>query len=157
MNIKDFDNHTIAFFADKGETEIYTDIETFSFKHKIIGSEQQKLFESYQNMMKKFQNKNLLLIKEEFEARKQNDNEALTQIFEKSNKLLKQQYAFSINFALMNKDSEVAPYITVHEIPDTSIKFLDSIYSNLSDRIKTSSYGLLLEEHIKSVKNKPTL
>ena len=58
-----------------------------------------------------------------------------------SNRNLQRGYAFAINFALNNKNSFVAPYIALKEIPDANVKYLDSIYSVLSPEVANSKYG----------------
>ena len=153
MDKNDFREHLFPFFAAKGITKVNSDIETFSFESEITGSEQQKLYETYQAMLKRFQNESLTLIKDEFDARKDNDTSALNTILNRNDKLLKQRYAYSINFAILNNNSEISPYITINDIPDTSIKFLDSIYGNLTDRIKSSYYGEQLKELVETRKN----
>jgi hypothetical protein len=58
-----------------------------------------------------------------------------------SNRNLQRGYAFAINFALNNKNSFVAPFIALKEIPDANVKYLDSIYSVLSPEVSNSKYG----------------
>ena len=58
-----------------------------------------------------------------------------------SNKNTQRGYAFAINFALNHKDSYVAPYIALKEIPDANKRYLDSIYSELTPEVTSSKYG----------------
>ena len=147
---KDGLDHYIPFFADKGVTEIKTTLKDFSTDAKIIGSKQQELLEQYLKLMSDFRDKNLDLIKANFEAIKKNDSIRSDSILKKSDRLEKLKYASTINFALNNSDSEVAAYLALYEIPNTSIKYLDSIYNNLTGNIKQSYYGKTLNEAIES-------
>ncbi len=61
---------------------------------------------------------------------------------------MKQKYTYTIQFALKNNNSEVAPYLAVYEIPNTTVKYLDTIYNSLTTPVKTSKYGKLLKETI---------
>ena len=52
------------------------------------------------------------------------------------------------DFALNNSNSEVAPYLAVYEMPNTTVRYLDTIYKTLTAPIKESMYGKLLKETI---------
>lgn len=151
LNKNSAEDDLIAFFADKGLTEIHTTLKNFTFDAKINGSKQQVVLEDYLNTLSKINNRNLEQIKENFEAYKNNDTTSLS-IQDSQNKLIKQKYSYTINFALNNKDSEVAPYLAVYEVPNTSIRYLDTIYNSLEDNIKTSLYGKELKAFIEERK-----
>jgi len=137
----DGQEHYIPFFADKGVTEINTTLKGFTGEAKIKGSKQQDVLEDYQELMTDFKNKNLDLIEANFEAIKKNDTATTNSLYKKSERLLRLKYASTINFALNHKDSEVAPYLALYEIPNTSAKYVDSIYNNLTEDIRASYYG----------------
>ena len=59
---------------------------------------------------------------------------------------LRRSYLYSINFALSNKDSYLAPFITFTEVADANPKYLDSVYRALPPHIATSKYGKKLKE-----------
>jgi hypothetical protein len=59
---------------------------------------------------------------------------------------IKRNYIYAINFAINNKDSYIAPYIAVKEIPDANIIYLDSIASVLPVDVSNSKYGKELTE-----------
>ncbi len=69
--------------------------------------------------------------------------------------LLLRRYLFTINFASNNSDKEIAPYLMVTEVNDTSIKLLDSIMVKLSPEVKNSKYGkdlkLLIDKRKKEI------
>ena len=71
---------------------------------------------------------------------------------EAADNLLKRKYLYAINFAINNKDNEVAPYIALAEIYDANIKYLDTIYNSLTPDIAKSKYGIELEAFIKQRK-----
>jgi hypothetical protein len=137
----DGEEHFIPFFADLGETYLTTSLDNFNFDVKIKGSEQQAILEEYLKVMSKYNETNLELIKENFLAQKDNDTTRLDSIRIESDRLFKRKYAYTINFALNHSNSEVAPYLALYEIPNTSRKFVDSIYSKLDENIKNSFYG----------------
>ncbi|GGZ81413.1 DUF4369 domain-containing protein [Algibacter mikhailovii] len=141
----------IAFFADKGVTEINTTLKNFIFDAEIKGSEQQKVWEKYQKYISITNNRNLDLIKESFEARKAGDTSKLKAIEKEQNNAIKRKYLYTVNFALNNKDSEVAPYLALSEIYNAKLELLDTINKSLTPKVKASKYGVQLDEFIKSI------
>jgi len=132
----------VAFFADTGVTEIRSTRKLFNINSKIKGSKQQDILEEYLSTMSKLNNRNLDKLQSNFES-----NNGTT-FNEQQKRFLKQKYTYTINFALYNNTSEVAPYLAVYEIPNTSIKYLDTIYNSLTSEIKISKYGKLLKKTI---------
>lgn len=145
LNKNDNEQVAAAFFADQGITEFSSTLKNFNFDAKFNGTEQHKLLEDYMTTISKLNNRNLDQIKENFENLKNNDSIGNMSLQDYQNSLIKRKYSYTINFALNNKTSEVAPYLAVYEIPNTSIRYLDTIYNSLEDNIKTSLYGKKLK------------
>ena len=61
---------------------------------------------------------------------------------------IKRRYLFSINFALNNKDSEIAPYIALAEVYDANIKYLDTINKSMTPKVAKSKYGMMLSKFV---------
>lgn len=154
LNKNTKEDDRISFFADKGLTEINTTLKNFAFDAKIKGSKQQDLMEDYLTMIGKFNNQNLDLTKAIYEATRDNDTLKITQTETALNNMTKRKYLYTTNFAVNNKDSEVAPYLALTEIYDANITLLDTIYSTLTPTIKASKYGKSLNEFILDIKNK---
>ncbi|MGA1227135.1 MAG: DUF4369 domain-containing protein [Tamlana sp.] len=152
LDKKSTEKDRIKFFADKGITEINTSLKNFVFDAKINGSKQQKLLEDYQTMISKMNNRSLDLIKEQFEAQKNGDTIKLDSLNKQADAYLKRKYLYTVNFALKNKDSEIAPYLALAEIYNAQIKFLDTINNSLTPEIKASKYGKELNDFIKKIK-----
>ena len=139
----------IEFFADKGEIAIYTSLEKFETGAKVKGSANQEKLQEYRQMISRFNDSNLDLIKESFEAQKVEDDQKLIEIDQKYDRLLKRKYLYTVNFALTNKDLEIAPYLALSEVFDANIKYLDTIYNALEPKIKKSKYGKSLKDFLK--------
>ena len=142
------DSGLIPFFADQGITEINTTLKNFFVDAKIKGSKQHEKLEEYKSIMTKFKDKNLDLIKESFEARKSEDSLQIDSSLKAQNSLIIRRYLYTINFAINNKDNEIAPYLALSEIPDANLKYLDTIINSLNPEIKSSKYGKELEASI---------
>lgn len=142
----------IDFFAEKGEVTIKTSLEKFGTEVEITGAKNQEKLEQYRKMMSRFNDKNLDLIKENFEAQKEKDEEKIMAIDKQYEGLLKRKYLYTVNFAINNKDLEIAPYLALSEVFDANIKYLDTIYTSLKPKVKKSLYGKQLEDYLKERK-----
>ena len=152
LDKNDTEENIITFFGDKGTTEINTSRKRFSYDAKINGSKQQEVFEAYLDMASRFNNKNLELIKENFDAIKENDT-ALINATEKNYKNLeKRKYLYTVNFSITNRDSEVAPYLALTELYNANIKLLDMVNDTLTTSVKASNYGKELQRFIDKIK-----
>jgi len=147
-------NDRIDFFAEVGEIIINTSLNGFEKDALISGGKNQTKFSEYKKMNKRFNERNLRILKEDYEAKKQNDEEKLAENDKAYKNLLRQKYLYTINFAITNKKLEVAPYITLNEVFDANIKYLDTVAKSLSPRVKKSIYGKQLSEYITKRKTK---
>lgn len=149
----DGEEHYIPFFANKGVTEINTTLKNFNFDSEIKGSKQQELLKEYLSIMSQFNNNNLDIIEARFMAQKDNDSIALDSLNRMADQLIKRKYSYTIQYALNNKDSEVAPYLALYEARNANPIYIDSIYNNLTSEVKESLYGKKLEEAIANRKS----
>lgn len=147
------ENDAIAFFADKGITEINTTLKKFPFDAKINGCKQQKTLEEYNLLISNLNKRKLDFIKDEFYAKKNNDTIVINNIINKRENLLKLKYLSTVNFAINNKDSEVAPYIALTQLSNARIHFLDTINNSLTNKVKNSKYGKELQQYIETIKS----
>tara|TARA_B100001287_G_scaffold227267_1_gene197161 strand:+ start:468 stop:1163 length:696 start_codon:yes stop_codon:yes gene_type:complete len=141
----------IPFFAHIGTTTINTTLKRFKFDAKIDGGPQQEILEDYNANIKRFKNLDLELLEDLLNAQRINDTAKTeqTKLLRATN--LKRQYLFSINYAVKNKSSEIAPYIALADLYNTKKSYLDTIYNGLTPKIASSKYGLILENFIKNL------
>jgi uncharacterized protein YcfL len=152
LDKKSAEKDRIIFFADKGITQINTTLKNFVYDAKIEGSRHQKILEEYQSVISSMNNRKLDLIKEAFEAQKNKDTVRLNALKQEADKILKRKYLYTVNFALNNKDSEVAPYLALSEIYDARIDLLDTINNSILPEIKSSKYSIELNQYIEKRK-----
>ena len=150
----DFNNteQKIMFFGEPGVITVNDDVQRLGVDTKIEGSENQKVYESYKRIASRFQNKQLELLEANFNAQKEENIKKSDSIRELSESYVKRRYLYTINFALQNPDSEVAAYLTLTELTNANVKYLDSINNNLSDKVKNSTYGKQLQTFIDKIK-----
>lgn len=150
---EDISADRISFFGSNGNTNINTTLKRFKFDAQIYGGPQQELLESYYEIMNRFKNQRLEFIKEKINAQKDLNLELAEKIQLKIDNVITRSYLYSINFAINNKQSEVAPYVAVAEVYDANIKYLDTINSVLPKNIADSKYGIILEDYITKIKS----
>lgn len=151
LSLGNNDNKKIMFFGDKGEITINTKLEKFVLSADIQGLKNQQLLDEYLEMMKNFRNKNLDLIKADFESK--GDTIKRDSLLRLSQSLLKRRYFYTTNFAVKNADTEIAPYLALTELYNANINLLDTINNSLTPAIKESKYGKELDEFISKIKS----
>ncbi|WP_121667198.1 DUF4369 domain-containing protein [Mesonia aquimarina] len=142
----------IEFFAEKGEMQINTSLKNFTTDATINGSKNQEKLNEYNGIIKRFNNQHLDLIKEDFEAQQKENEDEILAVNKKYDQLLKRKYLYTINFAITNKNYEIAPYITIREVFDANVKYLDTVYNSLPKEIRKSKYGKELKDLLKERK-----
>lgn len=146
-------NDRVEFFAEEGTITINTSVDHFEVEAKIEGSELQEKLAYFKKMQSNFTDKNLDYIKENFEARMAGDSIKADSIKVLSDRNLLRTYQHIINYALQNKQSQIAPYITLTKGNNITIKYLDTINNSLAPEIAKSKYGIALNEYIQKIKS----
>jgi len=141
-------DNNLMFFAEPGKINIATDLEYFYSKAVVTGSKNNDLYENYKKISSKYNEQQLELTVAKLKAQKNKQMDLVASIQEKSNAIMKRKYLYAINFAVTNKDYEVAPYIALSEISDATIKYLDTIQKSISPKVAKSRYGILLTKYI---------
>ena len=144
-------NDRIRFFGEPGTITIKTHLKTFDTQAQIEGSKTNEKLEEYQKVMTRFNTKNLELLNVAVNTEEVLDTVQLDSLQTLSDKNVQRGYAYALNFALNNKDSYIAPFIALTEVPDANVKYLDSIYNSLSPKIADSKYGRALKNHLETV------
>lgn len=139
----------IEFFAEEGEVAINTTLKNFQGDANVIGSTNQTKLLEYREMMKRFNDQNLELIQQNFEAQRDENEELLIETNRKYDNLLKRKYLYTVNYAINNKDLEIAPYLALSEVFDANIKYLDTIYTSMTPEVQKSKYGKDLKDFLK--------
>ena len=91
--------------------------------------------------------KNLELIQLGLIAKKDNNLARLDSIQKEQDENLKRRYLITTNFIVNNSNYEIAPYIALAEIPDVSLKYLDTIDKSMSSKISKTKYGKKLRTY----------
>jgi hypothetical protein len=142
----------LSFFGEEGIISISDKVEKFGISPVIEGSSNQKILENYKETASKFQAKQLDLLAANMQAQKENDLETSQSLRKQAEKQNLKKYIYTINFALNNSDSEAAAFITLTELVNANVKYLDSINNSLTKKVQQSFYGKKLKEFIADIK-----
>ena len=145
-------DNNLMFFAEPGKMNIETNLDAFLSGAKITGSKNNDLYEEYKKTSARYKDANLELIAEKFKAIKRKDVKAIDSINKLQDLNIKRKYLFAVNFAMNNKDHEIAPYIALAEVYDINVKFLDTIEKAMTPKVAESMYGQKLTKYIKTLK-----
>ena len=142
----------IAFFAEANPINIGTTLTNFTIDAMVTGSNNQEKYKTYKKIIDRYSDKNLELIEQIFEATKQGNDSLANKLDSIQKSILAKKYLATISFALSNKDFEISPYLMVSHVNDAKLVYLDSVYNNLTPKIKDSKYGKDLKSLIGSRK-----
>jgi hypothetical protein len=140
----------IAFFAEANPINIQTTLKNFEVDAKITGSKNQEKFDMYNKIIDRYTDKNLELIEQQFSARQKGDDSLAISIDKSQKSIIAKKYLATISYALSNNDFEISPYLMVSYVNNSRLIYLDSVYNNLTPKIKDSKYGKDLESLIQS-------
>ena len=150
---EDINAERITFFADKGVTTIHTSLKRFKYDAQIEGGTQQQLLDTYYKNIGRFKDQRLEAMEGQLNAEKEGNQDQADSLLAVMDNITKRSYLYTVNFAINNKDSEVAPFVAVSEIYDANVKFLDTINNVLPPKIANSKYGIILEAYIETLKS----
>ena len=138
----------IPFFAEATEMTVDSNLENFELESVISGSVNQDKWNEYQQLIARYQDRNLELIEKQLNALKSGNESMVQQYASQQQRLRSTQYLATINYAKNNSEYEIAPFLMLSEVFDANLKYHDTIYSLLSPKIKDSKYGKALESFI---------
>ena len=142
-------NDRILFFGERGTIEINTLLKTFESSANITGSKNQELLQEYQSFNRKFNDQNLELMKQFYQAQAEGKSKKADTLQQKLDNLLKRRYLYTINFAARNTDQNIAPYLALTQVFDANLALLDSIAVKMTPEVSSSKYGKELLSFIK--------
>lgn len=134
-------NDRILFFGEKGTIEINTLLKTFESSAEIIGSKNQELLQEHIAFKRKFNDQNLELLQEFYQAQSEGEKEKADSLEKKLNNLIRRRYLYTINFAVQHTDQNIAPYLALTEVFDANLSLLDSIAVEMTSEVRGSKYG----------------
>lgn len=136
----------ISFFGEPGQYHIESTWNAFEADAKIQGPESQEKYEVFRENMSRFNLQRLELARALSPKEGSPDSLKVDSLQTAMDQNLRRSYLYTLNFALSNRDSYLAPFITYTEVSDANPKYLDSVYRVLPPQIAASKYGKKLKE-----------
>ena len=148
----DFDNR-IPFFGEAGDISIRTTLDGYVTKAEITGSPTQEVYNAYQRVIRQFNNEELDLVAAYLQAQISENADSIALVEQQSASLSKRKILFTVNFAVNNSNSVVAPYLALTELSTVSKSLLDTIAASMTDDVANSRYGKLLTDLLSDTDN----
>ena len=143
-----FENETdpkrFPFFMEKSNIILKTRLKDFGFKVDSKGSKNDSIYRQYLEINKKFNNEKLDLISMSLGFQKSGNKDSISFYDSKLESVNKRQFLHNANFAMRYSNYEIAPYIAITDLRESSA-ILDTIYKSLGNGIKNSKYALELK------------
>ena len=122
-------------------------------KAEVSGSPTQEIYSAYLRVIRQFNNEELDLLAAYVQAQISGNTDSLALAEQQTANLSKRKILFTVNFAVNNANSVVAPYLALSELPKVSKIFLDTIAASMSDDVANSRYGMLLTDFLSELEN----
>lgn len=142
------EDNRIPFFGDYGTIEINTLLDRFATDAVVKGSDTHDLYNSYMRIVKRFNEEELDLIAQYLQFQKNNNLDSLAFLEKQSSQLTKRKILFTVNFAVNNGQSVLAPYLALTELNDIQPSLLDTIAKSMTLEVASTKYGSLLSEYV---------
>ena len=143
-----FENETdpkrFPFFVEKSNIILKTRLKDFGFKVDSKGSKNDSIYRQYLEINKRFNNEKLDLISKSLGFQKSGNKDSISFYDSKLESVNKRQFLHNANFAMRYSNREIAPYIAITDLRESSA-ILDTIYKSLGNGIKNSKYALELK------------
>lgn len=134
-------DNNLPFFVEPGTINIETDLDRFLSGAKITGSKNNDKYQEFKKVKTRFTDENLILMEQKLNAYKNNNTKVIDSIEQLQDRNTKRFYLYTTNFAVTNKDFELAPFLALSEIPDINLKYLDTIQKSMPPKVAKSYYG----------------
>ena len=134
-------DNNLPFFAEPGNITVETSLDYFLADAKVSGSKNHEKYDEYKQVMARYNDIKLTLLEEKFKAYKNKNTKALDSIQVLENDNTKREYLYTTNFALNHKDFEVAPFVTLSNIANVNLKYMDTIQKSMTPKVAKSLFG----------------
>lgn len=141
-------DNLLPFFAEPGDMTIETTLKSFYSEAKIKGSKNNDLYNDFKKIGERYHHKKNRTLSFILFAKKAKNMQKLDSLNQRADQLTMRHYLEAVNFAVNNSKHEVAPYITLTEIYDVNLKYLDTIQKSMSPEVAKSKYGKQLTAFI---------
>jgi len=116
----------------------------FVFNGKIQNSKLYSDYKNLKNQLNKFNDKDLEMLAEQIEISVERNQNKYDSIIKQRLKFNQKKILFIVNYAISNSSNPISAYISYKYRENINKVYLEKIYKNLSDEVKSSYYGVKL-------------
>ncbi len=116
----------------------------FVFNGKIQNSKLYSDYKNLKNQINKFNDKDLEMLAEQIEISVQGNQNKYDSINKQRLKFNQKKILFIVNYAMSNASNPISAFISYKYRENINKIYLEKIYKNLSDEVKSSYYGVKL-------------
>jgi len=116
----------------------------FVFNGKIQNSKLYSDYKNLKNQLNKFNDKDLEMLAEQIEISVEGNQNKYDSIIKQRLKFNQKKILFIVNYAISNSSNLISAYISYKYRENINKVYLEKIYKNLSDEVKSSYYGVKL-------------
>ena len=116
----------------------------FEFNGKIQNSKLYSDYKNLKNQINKFNDKDLEMLAEQIEISVQGNQNKYDSINKQRLKFNQKKILFIVNYAMSNASNPISAFISYKYRENINKIYLEKIYKNLSDEVKSSYYGVKL-------------
>ena len=116
----------------------------FVFNGKIQNSKLYSDYKNLKNQINKFNDKDLEMLAEQIEISIQGNQNKYDSINKQRLKFNQKKILFIVNYAMSNSSNPISAFISYKNRENINKIYLEKIYKNLSDEVKSSYYGVKL-------------
>ena len=117
----------------------------FVFNGKIQNSKLYIDYKNLKNQINRFDEKDLEMLAEQIEISVKGNPNKYDSIKEQRLKLNQRKILFIVNYAMSNTSNPISAFISYKNRENINKIYLEKIYKNLSDEVKSSYYGVKLK------------
>lgn len=148
------EDNNLLFFAEPTKMTINSELDNFFAMTKVTGSKNHELYEEYKNIISKFNDQKLELIKNKITQIKTKKTISNSEYQQKEDAILKRRYFYAANFAKTHANKTLSPYIVITDIYDMNLKYLLEIQKAMTPEILNSKYGKKCSEYLKKTSSR---
>ncbi|GAK95057.1 hypothetical protein JCM19298_833 [Nonlabens ulvanivorans] len=128
----------LTFFAEDTIITINTSLDKFETGAVVSGSKNQELYNEFNDINKQLSERYTDLFKRSMNLSQADvrDQVSINALSNDINKHLKRKVGYALNFAMRNKDYEIAPFILLKEGYEANPVYLDSAYNMMPKKFR---------------------
>lgn len=152
LSLERRENDRLPLFVEEGEISVEGHVDSL-YTAKVTGSATQEDYEEFSDFVRSFRIRKLELEAEAFNALKEEDIEKAQKLNEQAERMDTRYVQYIANYALVNREKAISPYVTLTYLDRADITLLDTLNKALTPEVAATYYGRELDYMVGQIKN----